>query len=142
MIKIEYQKNLDKELYEVIDNGFNQYALKNEVVCDYQSFAFVAKEEDKLLGVITGNAYYQEVHIRDLIVMDEFRHQHIGTQLVQTVEKYFKNKGYKNINLTTYAFQAPDFYQKCGFEVEFIRKNTDNPKLDKYYFVKYFQKSF
>jgi len=34
--------------------------------------------------------------------------------------------------------QAPEFYKKCGFNVEFIRKNKDNPKLDKYYLVKYF----
>ena len=47
-------------------------------------------------------------------------------------------KGFENINLTTYGFQAPEFYKKCGFEVEFIRKNKENPKLDKYYLVKYF----
>ena len=28
--------------------------------------------------------------------------------------------------------------EKCGFEVEFIRKNKENSKLDKYYLVKYF----
>lgn len=32
-------------------------------------------------------------------------------------------KEYNNINLTTYEFQAPKFYEKCGFEIEFIRKD-------------------
>ena len=45
--------------------------------------------------------------------------------------------GFENINLTTYGFQAPEFYQKCGYRVEFIRRNKENPKLDKYYFVRY-----
>ena len=31
-----------------------------------------------------------------------------------------------------------EFYKKCGFDVEFIRENNDNPKLNKYFFVKYF----
>ena len=44
----------------------------------------------------------------------------------------------KNINLTTYDFQAPDFYKKCGYEVEFVRKNKEEPKLTKYFLVKYF----
>ena len=29
-------------------------------------------------------------------------------------------------------------YKKCGFEVEFIRENKENPKLTKYFLVKYF----
>lgn len=35
-------------------------------------------------------------------------------------------------------FRHQSFIKKCGFEVEFIRKNKENPKLDKYYLVKYF----
>ena len=50
----------------------------------------------------------------------------------------FKNKEFENINLTTYEFQATEFYKKCGFEIEFVRKNKENPKLNKYYLVKYF----
>ena len=30
------------------------------------------------------------------------------------------------------------FIEKCGFELEFVRKNKTNPKLDKYFYVKYF----
>ena len=77
------------------------------------------------------------MHISDLIVFEEYRNKHIGTKLVQTVEEYYKNKGFENINLTTYNFQAPEFYKKCGFEIEFIRKNEEDSKLDKYFLIKY-----
>ena len=96
------------------------------------------KENDKFAGIITGNSYYKEIHISDLIVLEEYRNEHIGSKLIETVEDFYKSKGFENINLTTYGFQAPDFYKKCGFEVEFIRKNKKNSKLDKYYLVKYF----
>lgn len=59
---------------------------------------------------------------------------------MEAVENFYKDKGFENIKLTTYAFQAPVFYQKCGYEIEFIRKNKENPKLDKYYLVKNFKK--
>ena len=101
MLNIEYKENLEEEFYKIIDDEFNKFAVKNEVVCNYTPFSFIAKEDEKFVGIITGNSYYKEVHISDLIILDEF-------------------------------------YKKCGFEVEFIRKNKKNSKLDKYYLVKYF----
>ena len=138
MLNIEYQENLNENIYKIIDEEFNKFATKNEVICNYMPFSFIAKENNKLVGIITGNSYYKEVHISDLIVLEEYRNKHIGSKLIETVENFYRNKGFENINLTTYGFQAPDFYKKCGFEVEFIRKNKENSKLDKYYLVKYF----
>ena len=138
MIEVEYKENLDEGIYEIIDEEFNKFATKNGIVCNYKSFAFVAKEKSKIIGIITGNSYYKEVHISDLIVLEQYRNKHIGSKLMETVENYYKNKGYENINLTTYGFQALEFYKKCGFKVEFIRKSKENPKLNKYYLVKYF----
>ena len=138
MIEVEYKENLDEGIYEIIDEEFNKFATKNGIICNYKSFAFVAKEESKIIGIITGNSYYKEVHISDLIVLEQYRNKHIGSKLMETVENYYKNKGYENINLTTYGFQALEFYKKCGFKVEFIRKSKGNSKLNKYYLVKYF----
>ena len=137
MLNIEYKENLNEEFYNIIDTEFNKYATKNSVTCNYKPFNFIAKEDNKVLGIITGHSYYKEVHIGDLIIFEEYRNKHIGTKLVETVEKYYENKGFENINLTTYNFQAPEFYKKCGFEVEFIRESKENPKLSKYFMVKY-----
>ena len=138
MLNIEYIENADKGLYNLMDNEFNKFAIKNGVTCNYKSFNFVAKEDNKIVGIIMGHSYYKEVYIDDLIVLEEYRNKHIGTKLIETVENYFKNKGFENINLTTYKFQAPEFYEKCGFKIDFIRENKENPKLNKYYLVKYF----
>lgn len=137
MIEIEYTDNLDK-FDDIINSEFNKYAKKNGVNCNYKSFAFVAKEDSKILGIITGKSYYKEVHISDLIIVEEYRNKRIGSKLIETVEKYYKDKDFENINLTTYGFQAPEFYKKCGFEVEFVRENKKNPKLNKHFLVKYF----
>lgn len=138
MLNIEYKENLDEEFYKIIDTEFNKFATKNGVSCDYRPFNFIAKEDNKVVGIITGHSYYKEVHIGDIIIFEEYRNKHIGTKLIETVEKYYKNKGFENINLTTYNFQAPEFYKKCGFQVEFIRENKKDSKLNKYYLVKYF----
>ena len=137
MIDIEYKSELTEELYEFIDNNFNKFATKNDVACNYTPFNFVAKEDNEVIGIITGNSYYKEIHISDLIVVEEYRNKHIGTKLVEAVENHFSNKCFENINLSTYDFQAPEFYKKLGFKVEFIRENKSNPKLSKYFLVKY-----
>ena len=138
-INIEFTNNLDEKYYGFINKEFDKYAESNDVICNYKPFNFIAKDDDKVIGIITGNSYYKEVHIGDLIVLEEYRHNHIGSKLIQKVNDYFKDKGFENMNLTTYAFQAPEFYKKCGFNVEFIRENKENPKLNKYYLVKYFE---
>ena len=59
----------------------------------------------------------------------------MGRQLVEAVENAYKDKGYDKITLTTFGFQAPEFYKKLGYEVEFVREDK-NPKLSKYFFAK------
>ena len=137
MVNIEYKENLDEEFYKFIGEEFDKYAIKNEVTCNYRPFNFIAKDGDKVIGLITGHSYYKEVYIGDLIVLEEYRHQHIGKKLMEMVENHYKDKGFENINLTTYNFQAPEFYKKCGYKVDFVRENKENPKLNKYYLVKY-----
>jgi len=137
-MNIEFKQNLEEKYYQMLNIEFDKYAEKNNVTCNYEPFNFVAKDGDKVIGLITGHSYYKEVHIGDLIVLEEYRHKHIGSELMKNVEEYFKGKGFENMNLTTYSFQASEFYKKCGFNVEFIRENKQNPKLNKYYLVKYF----
>jgi len=138
MLNIEYAETLDEELCEIIDIEFNKYAIKNDLICNYKPFSFVAKENDGIVGILKGNSMYKEVHIGELIVVEKYRNKDIGSKLIKAVENYYKNKGFENMNLSTYNFQAPEFYTKCGFQVEFIRENKENPKLTKYFLVKYF----
>ncbi len=136
-MNIEFKEKIDDKIGKMIGEEFEKYAKKNDLECKYIPFAFIAKENEKVVGVLTGKSYYSEIHIGDLIILEEYRGNDLGTKLMEEVENHFKNQGISNINLTTYSFQAPEFYKKCGYELEFIRKNKRNPKLDKYYFVKY-----
>ncbi len=136
MIEIEYSKDFEK-LDKIADELLSEYDAENGVEYNFNKFSFVAKDDDKLVGFITGFSYYSEVTINNLVVRKEYRGKGIGTKLIRKVEKHFENKGFNNINLVTNDFQAPKFYEKCGFELEFVRKNKSNPKLTKYFFVKY-----
>lgn len=131
-------KKID-EIYEEVDTfineSFEDYAAKNNVDLNYEEYCFVALDEEKVIGSITGRAYYNEVHIGDLIIDLNYRRQKIGTKLVKTVEEAYKGKGFSKITLTTFGFQAPEFYKKLGYTLEFVREDSD-PKLSKYFYIK------
>jgi ribosomal protein S18 acetylase RimI-like enzyme len=133
---IEYNENLSEDICKILGSEFDNYALKNGLECNYTPFNFIAKENNKVIGVITGNTLYKEIHISELIVVEGNRGNGIGSRLLMEVENHFKDKGFANINLTTFEFQAPKFYQKYGFEIEFVRENASNSKLTKYFLVK------
>ncbi|MBR4010455.1 MAG: GNAT family N-acetyltransferase, partial [Clostridiales bacterium] len=111
------------------------YATENGIDCNYEDFCFVAMDDGKIAGAITGRAYYNEVHVGDLIVAKECRGKDVGTKLMLAVEEEYRGKGRENINLSTYEFQARGFYEKLGYEVEFVRPNSI-PKLTKYFLRK------
>ena len=137
-MKIEKVES-NKEIENFIEEEHQKYEAKNGVVCNYTPFCFIAKENDELMGAIAGATFFSEVYIDELVVREDQRGKDIGTKLINAVEEYYKDSGFNNMNTCTNEFQAPKFYEKYGFELEFVRKNKDNPKLNKYYYVKYFR---
>ena len=136
---IEYNEGKpDENIGRLINKGFTEYDKSFGLSPNYKEFSFIAKENGEVAGILTGKCLHDEVKISDLIVTEKFRRKGIGSKLLDSVIEHFKGKDFKYVSLCTYEFQAPKFYEKCGFELEFVRENKKNPKLTKYFFVKYF----
>lgn len=134
--RIEIDETESRLFWNFVHDEFTDYAKQNDVELNFEEFCFAAKDDDgKILGAITGRAYYNEVHIGDLIVDRKSRKGGIGSRLVKSVEETFRGRGFKALTLTTFGFQAPEFYKKLGFEIEFVREDKD-PKLVKYFLSK------
>ena len=126
----------EEKLGAFIDQAFADYAETNDVDLNFEEYRFTAEDDSgDIIGSITGRAYYNEVHIGDLIIDKKYRGQGIGTKLITAVEEEYRNKGFEKITLTTFGFQAPGFYKKLGYSLEFVREDK-NPKLSKYFFCK------
>ncbi len=133
IIKVEN----DASLQALTNQEFEAYEEPYKISYHKEPFCFIAKEGEEIAGSISGHSFYKEVHISELIVFEKYRGNDIGSALIQWVEDYFKEKDIDHIHLCTYAFQAPAFYQKQGYTLEYIRKNRKDARLDKYHFVKY-----
>lgn len=126
---------MNERVGEFINRAFTDYAIDCCVELNFEEYCFVAEENGEIIGAVTGRAYYNEVHIGDLIIDEKYRRLKVGSKLVEAVEKAHAGKGYEKITLTTFGFQAPEFYKKLGYELEFVRKDKD-PKLSKYFYIK------
>lgn len=123
-----------------MEEGLKEYELSHGVHVDYKPFALeLFNEENETIGVLEAFSSYSSIYINDLWIDKSYRGKGYGKQLMAELEAYCRQQGFHNINTVTCAFQAPDFYKKCGFKVEFVRENSQNPKLTLTSFVKFFQ---
>jgi GNAT superfamily N-acetyltransferase len=139
MIKISFVENLSPNSLEKMEKGLQEYELNHGIHVDYTPFAFeLYNEIDELIGVLDAFSSYSSIHIRDLWIDKAYRGKGYGKKLIKALEQHCQDKGFNNINTVSCTFQAPDFYRKCGFEIEFVRENQNNQQLTVTGFVKFF----
>lgn len=136
MYEIISMEDTNDAINSFIDVEFTEYGKEKGVDVHYEDFIFIAKADNgEIIGAVTGHAYYNEVYVGDLIIGKNYRRDGLGSKLIKTVEEAFRGKGYDIMTLTTFGFQAPEFYKKLGFEIEFVREQKDT-KINKYFLSK------
>lgn len=137
--KISHVEQLSEATRSKMENGLKAYEISHGINVAYKPFALeLFSDDNETIGVLEAFSSYSSIHINDLWIDAAYRGKGYGTLLIAELERLYKNKGFDNINTVTCAFQAPDFYRKCGFEEEFVRINKTNPKLNMTFFVKFF----
>ena len=116
-----------------IDNGWTMYTKNADSLFKgilNSLYTYAVYDNDKLIGLIrVVGDYYTIIYIQDILVMEEYHHQGIGTKLIQYVIN--KHKDVRQICLmTSKSEKQKAFYEKNGFS-EFSNSNLVGFKLDK-----------
>ena len=120
IITPEYRENYFKEMIERINNN--------------EGKIFIAKENNKIIGFIAGiivkydesDKYEYVIHRRgeviELMVNESVQSKGIGTELLKTIEDYFKSIGciYIQIDVFGYNTKAIKFYKKHKYNSRLI----------------------
>jgi len=139
MINLQFtNKDLDKLIEIKVNEGFYEYEKSHGIYDEYEKFNIIATLDKEVIGVLSGYTVFAEIYVDNLWIDKNHRKKGYGRKILLYLENKYKDSGYNNINLVTSAFQAPKFYENCGYELEFVRKNIYNPKLSKYFYIKYF----
>jgi GNAT superfamily N-acetyltransferase len=70
----------------------------------------------ELLGGLVGLGFWNGLFIELLWIDEPARRQGIGTALIGAAEEEARKNGWEVCFLSTFTFQAPEYYRKLGYE--------------------------
>ncbi|MEB3703078.1 GNAT family N-acetyltransferase [Candidatus Bealeia paramacronuclearis] len=88
-----------------------------------QNFTLAAHENDVLIGGASGFIKQESCFLNVVFVDDSHRKKGQGQAFMKILEDFAKSKGCTKLDLETFEFQAPAFYEKIGFRVLTTTKN-------------------
>ena len=84
---------------------------------EYHSVSvFLRDEHDEVLGGCIGAIWGGWLSVGFLWVSESLRRRGYGRQLLAAAERYAIERGCTRAWLTTFSFQAPEFYPRLGYE--------------------------
>lgn len=136
----EYISSIDQEGYNIVTKEYREryfQKMLNEVE-KYEGKIFLAKEQDKIIGMIVGiiNNEFElnydftapkRGRVTELVISKQYRFHGVGEQLLNQMENYFKEVQCKGILIDVFAYNenAKKFYTKKGYfnrNIEMMKK--------------------
>jgi ribosomal protein S18 acetylase RimI-like enzyme len=96
----------------------------------------IRAQDGELLGGLVGEMFWNCLYISVLWVKDGHRGMGYGTALMQRAEEIAKARPCDVVFLTSMTFQAPAFYEKCGY-TQFAELNAAPKGFSRIWFSKH-----
>jgi GNAT superfamily N-acetyltransferase len=74
-------------------------------------------ESGEIVAGLASDTYWDWWEVRKLWVHESLRGLGIGSRMMALGEAEARRRGCRHAYLTTYSFQAPDFYARLGFRI-------------------------
>lgn len=116
------QQPLTDDIKRQIYEGFSRHAI-SEIGHDekFEPVAFLATKGIDFAGAIVVELFWGALHVKYIYIEANYRGQDLGTTLMKTALQYGHDQGCPFAFVETMSFQALDFYQKMGFQLELTR---------------------
>lgn len=123
-LSIRVYETADEELRRQIKEEIKEF--NNQISPAHKEARITGKQaldialydkEGRLVGGLMGDTYWNWLDIDNLWLHEDYRRQGLGSKLLQTAEKEARQRGCCRAVLSTFSFQARDFYEKQGYHV-------------------------
>jgi GNAT superfamily N-acetyltransferase len=119
MMRENYQiVEVDQPEWGIIGQGLTEYNTQMAGEDHGQNLCFVLKTPDgEIVGGVISATYWDWLYVNLIRIKDDLRSQGFGRQLLESAEEKARQRGAKQAYLDTFSFQAPEFYQKQGYQI-------------------------
>jgi N-acetylglutamate synthase-like GNAT family acetyltransferase len=136
------QTDKNENLLSYLKDNIREFNNKNSIYHkesredNYIKYFNISLENDsRIFGGIYCEIYWNCMCIDKLFVKEENRNEGWGVKLLNKAINYSKKEELSFVYLTTYSFQAREFYEKYGFKI--VGELKDYPPGETYYTMRY-----
>ena len=133
-MKFEVLSSNNSEVFDTLVSKVREFNFSHMGAKKSEPLSVIVRDDNgNIIGGVSGRTIYNQFLIEVLWVADSFRGQGLGRDLMALAEDKAKLRGCLAAQVDTLSFQAPDFYQKLGFEV--VGKVDGVPDSPERYFL-------
>jgi ribosomal protein S18 acetylase RimI-like enzyme len=116
----EFQEETQPQDFKTLFDGINATTKQN--VDPMQNCGlYLRDDQGALLGGVNMTLIHGGLYIEQLWVAPQLQGQGYGRELLTRAEQLGRERGCTFVYLQTMDWEAPQFYQKQGYQVEFVR---------------------
>lgn len=120
---------------QFLEDQINRFNVEETGIDDGGLLAiFLRNDQSEIIAGLFGWSWGGCCEIRYLWVDAAWRKQGLGRKLLLAAEQEALARGCGQVVLDTHSFQAPEFYQKLGYEI--IGEHKDYPRQHSKYYLR------
>lgn len=115
-MQIAYEPNFPQSSAQEVSEELFLWNCQQVGLQDFQNLPIILRNSDGVrIGALLGWTRWQWAHIDTFFIHPDYRNQGYGKQMIAEFERIAQERGCHIIDLDTFSFQAPAFYQKMGY---------------------------
>ena len=123
-MKIEIIEQPEQALINFLDKKIVAFNWENRELNErYPIAVTMCDDQSQVIAGAAGETFGHWLLLKSLWVSEELRDRDIGSQLLENIERAAKARNCSHCLLDTLNFQAMPFYQKKGYEVQWVQNN-------------------
>jgi GNAT superfamily N-acetyltransferase len=113
---------------QFLEFRINEHNIVRTDRLDYKPLAvFLRDEEQRVVAGLSGFTWAGWLEVKFVWVREDLRGQGIGRRLVEMAEVEARARGCHHVWLDSYSFQAPEFYQRIGYQMFGVLEDYPGP---------------